>query len=125
TEAVSDFEAGIVTSVIIGHGKNISTVNFPRNVENAGSLGVKIKRASLIAAISDELMEIALGDYKGFINYYRKHSMILGKKINYIENGRVTRALALEIDENGGLVVEKENGEKLTLRSGEISIRKI
>ena len=124
TEAVSDFETGTVSSVIIGIGMNVSTVNFPSDVENAGSLGVNLRRADLIAEIANELMKITLGDYKSFIDYYRSRSLILGKKINYIENSRAVTATALEIDEAGGLTVQKENGEILTLRSGEISIRK-
>lgn len=124
TEAVSDFETGTVSSVIIGIGMNISTVNFPSDVENAGSLGVNVRRADLIAEIANELMKITLGDYKSFIDYYRSRSLILGKKITYIENSKAVSATALEIDEAGGLTVRKENGEILTLRSGEISIRK-
>ena len=124
TEAVSDFETGTVSSVIIGIGINIKTVNFPSEIENAGSLGIDIRRADLIAETANELMKITLGDYKGFIDYYRSHSLILGRKINYIEDGKITAATAMEIDETGGLTVKKENGEILTLRSGEISIRK-
>ena len=50
--------------------------------------------------------------------------MIIGCKINYIEKGVSTAATAVSIDKTGGLTVEKENGERVTLRSGEISIRK-
>jgi biotin-(acetyl-CoA carboxylase) ligase len=50
--------------------------------------------------------------------------MIIGEKINFIKNDMVTPATAVAIDEVGGLVVELENGETITLRSGEISIRK-
>lgn len=124
TEAVTDFETGIVSSVIVGIGTNITTSDFPQDVENAGSLGTKIRRCKLIGAIADELLDIVTDNYSGFIDYYRKHSMIIGRKINFIEKGRVTAATALAIDENGGLIVETENGKKLTLRSGEISIRK-
>lgn len=124
TEAVSDFETGTVSSIIIGIGMNIKTVSFPSDIENAGSLGADIRRADLIAEITNELMKITLGDYKGFIDYYRSHSLILGKKINYIEDGKITAATAIAIDEKGGLTVKKENGEVLTLRSGEISVRK-
>lgn len=124
TEAVSDFETGTVSSIIIGIGMNIKTVSFPGDIENAGSLGADIRRTDLIAEITNELMKITLGDYKSFIDYYRSHSLILGKKINYIEDGKITAATAIAIDEKGGLTVKKENGEILTLRSGEISVRK-
>ncbi len=125
TEAVTDFESGTVSAVIIGIGINISTLTFPEEVENAGCLGRKIQRAELVGAIARELLEIAFCDTAEYIDYYRSHSMLLGRKINFIENGRVTPATALAIDERGGLTVKTENGEIKTLRSGEISIRPI
>ncbi|MGN0524345.1 MAG: biotin--[acetyl-CoA-carboxylase] ligase [Eubacterium sp.] len=125
TEAVTDFETQTVTSVIIGIGMNIKTLDFPEDVENAASLGVDIKRHQLISEITNELYKILNGDIKDFIGYYRQHSMIIGEKINFIKDSRVTQATAVEIDELGGLVVELQNGDRTTLRSGEISIRKI
>ena len=123
TEAISDFELGIVTSIVVGIGININTADFPENVENAGALNVGVKRAELIGAVADELLDIIFGDYSDFIEYYRNHSMILNKNINYIEKGKVTPAVAVAIDETGGLVVKNADGELKTLRSGEISIR--
>lgn len=125
TEAMSNFEDGTVDSVIIGIGVNINTADFPDTVEGAGCLDVNINRSRLIAGIADELLDIAGGDYKSFIDYYRSHSLVIGEKIKFIQNGRVTPALAVAIDETGGLEVALENGEHITLRSGEISIRKI
>lgn len=123
TEAVTDFETQTVTSVIIGIGMNIKTIDFPTDVENASCLGANVKRADLISEITKELNRINNSDYGEFIDYYRSHSMIIGKKINFIKDGRVTPATAVEIDEQGGLIIQLENGEKTTLRSGEISIR--
>lgn len=124
TEAVTNFEEGIVESVIIGIGINVRTDRFPDNASQAGSLKTSVSRSELISETVNELVQIAGGDYKSFIDYYRSHSMIIGEKINFIQNGRVTPATAVAIDETGGLQVELENGEVTTLRSGEISIRK-
>lgn len=124
TEAVTDFESGTVSSVIIGIGVNITTKDFPSDVENAGALNADISRSALIAKIADELMKTALGDYNAFIDYYRTHSMIIGREITFFENGTATSATALEIDETGGLVVKTDNGEIRTLRSGEITVRR-
>ena len=74
TEAVSDFESATVSSVIIGIGINISTAQFPADVENGGSLGPGIGRAKLIAAVSDELLKTINSDYKDFIAYYRSRA---------------------------------------------------
>lgn len=125
TEAVTDFETQTVSSVIIGIGMNIKTIDFPSDVENAASLNVSISRVKLIAQIANNLNRILCHDYSEFIDYYISHSMIIGEKINFIKDSKVTPAKAIGIDSTGGLVVELENGETITLRSGEISIRKI
>jgi len=125
TEAITNFEEGIVESVIIGIGINISTDDFPDDVEGAGCLNADVNRNELIAAVTDRLVNITLGDYKSFIDYYRSHSLVIGEKIKFIQNGRVTPATALEIDETGGLVVQLDSGETTVLRSGEISVRRI
>lgn len=124
TEAVTDFESGTVSSVIIGIGVNITTSDFPKDVENAGALNADIRRSELIAKITDELLKITLGDYSSFINYYRTHSMIIGREITFYENGTASSATALEIDETGGLVIRTPDGETRTLRSGEITVRR-
>ena len=123
TEAVTNFEDGTVDSVIIGIGINISTVDFPQELSQAGSLDTEVNRNLLIAEIVDELVKIATADYNEFIDYYRSHSYVLGKKINFIRSGKVTPATAVAIDETGGLVVELEDKSTTTLRSGEISVR--
>lgn len=125
TEAITNFEDGTVDSVIVGIGINIKTTCFPDDVTAAGNLNTDISRSRLIAAVTDELLEIASNGYKSFIDYYRSHSLVIGEKIKFIQNAKVTPALAVAIDETGGLEVELENGEHTVLRSGEISIRKI
>lgn len=124
TEAVTNFETGIVDSVIVGIGINISTENFPSDVESAGCLDADINKNELIALACDELISISAGDYSSFIDYYRTHSMVIGRHIKFIRNNLSTSATAIAIDERGGLEVELENGERITLCSGDISIKK-
>lgn len=123
TEAITNFEEGIVDSVIIGIGINISTEDFPDDVVGAGCLNAELNRNELIASIANKLMYIGVGDYTSFIDYYRSHSLIIGKRIKLIRNGKTLYATALAIDEKGGLEVKLDSGEVTVLRSGEISIR--
>jgi BirA family biotin operon repressor/biotin-[acetyl-CoA-carboxylase] ligase len=64
-----------------------------------------------------------------FLEYYKKHSTVLGKKIVFIENGISKEGIARDINETGGLVVEVKNTDGsdkvtyLTLSSGEISLK--
>ena len=125
TEAVSDFESATVSSVIIGIGINISTAQFPADVENGGSLGPGIGRAKLIAAVSDELLKTIISDYNDFIAYYRSRSIVIGKEIRFLENGVWQTAKAEGVDSRGGLEIVLKDGVRRTLRSGEISIRKV
>ena len=124
-EAINDYETKTVKSVIVGIGVNISTADFPDCVENAASLGVDVKRADLIAEITKELEKVVYCDYNSFIDFYRAHSMIIGKEIVFIENKTEYYAKAVAIENDGALTVQLESGETKTLRSGEISIRRV
>lgn len=126
TEAITNFEDGTVDSVIVGIGINLKEGAFPEELKDiAGVLNADINKNQLVAGVVDKLMEINTGDYEIFIDYYRAHSMVIGKKIKIIKGNDKTFATAVSIDPQGGLEVELENGEHTVLRSGEISIRKV
>ncbi len=123
TEAVVGMESGVAESMIIGIGMNVHTIQFPNNIENAASLDAEISRADLIAAIAEHLWALVDKGYDSFIDYYRSHSMLLGRPIHFIRDGVTTPATAVDIDATGGLVVRLEDGSETTLRSGEITVR--
>ena len=123
TEAVVGMESGVAEAMIIGIGVNMQTEQFPADVENAASLDADVSRADMIAAIADHLWEILDDGYESYIDYYRSHSMLLGKAVTFIRDGVTTPATAIGIDETGGLVVRLEDGSVITLRSGEITVR--
>lgn len=125
TEAVTDFETQTVSSIIIGIGINLTTKDFPRDVQNASCLNADVKRAELIGAVANELNRIVNSGYGEFLEYYRAHSLVVGEDIVFIKNGVSTSARAVGIDDFGGLEVELVDGTHYTLRSGEITVRKI
>lgn len=125
TEAVTDFETQTVSSIIIGIGINLTTKDFPRDVQNASCLNADVKRAELIGAVANELNRIVNSGYGEFMEYYRAHSLVVGEDIVFIKNGVSTSARVVGIDDFGGLEVELADGTHTTLRSGEITVRKI
>ena len=125
TEAVTDFETQTVSSVIIGIGINLTTKDFPCDVQNASCLNADVKRAELICAVANELNRIVCSGYGEFMEYYRSHSLVVGEDIVFIKGGVSTPARAVGIDDFGGLEVELADGTRDTLRSGEITVRKI
>lgn len=124
-EAVSDFETGITTSLLIGIGVNLTTRDFPEDLPNATALPVTgVSRNQLMAEIVRELLkETADLRSRTYLEDYRAWSCVLGKKIDYYRNGEKKTATAVEIADNGGLVIEDENGVRTTLESGEITVR--
>lgn len=123
TEAVTDFESATVSSVIIGIGINISTADFPAEVENGGCLGANVGRARLAGAVCSELLKAVGG--ADYMEDYRSRSIVIGKEIRYIQNGVSYTAKAVGVDNSGGLEILTPDGEQKTLRSGEISIREL
>jgi biotin-(acetyl-CoA carboxylase) ligase len=57
------------------------------------------------------------------MNDYRKLSLVIGRKVNFVKNGTQFTATAKDILDDGSLVVTTENGEEIMLNSGEISIK--
>ena len=123
-EAVNDYQQGIIKSVIIGIGINVSTHDFPQDVPNATSLDVEINNADLICQIVKELEAIINSPFGNFADYYKDHSLIIGEEIEYTLNGEKITATATDIDSDGGLMITHSNGTVATLSSGEITIRK-
>lgn len=128
TEAVMEPDMTGPPAVVVGIGINLSTEIFPVELkETAGGLGVKagtISRNRLVAQITNDLLAFAdnMQDCS-YIEDYRKLSIVLGKEIRYNEGDTLIRARALDIDSEGGLMVELENGLVKILKTGEITVR--
>ena len=116
TEAVHH---GGALYIIIGIGINVTTADFPEELKAvAGSIG-KTDRVRLCADICNGLYDIEKKDY---IDCYRKRLLWRGEQIVYTENNVCHDAVLVDVDGDGHLIV-MENGNKKTLRSGEISVR--
>jgi BirA family biotin operon repressor/biotin-[acetyl-CoA-carboxylase] ligase len=150
TEAVTDFESGHIDHIVLGIGINYSTARSafpnelssvagslfekgPKAAENSGRPQKRISRNHLIAEVINQMFEInELLESRDFIEEYRNRSFVLGREILVIPTAGSGKnpdpavgipATALDIDGDGGLVVQYQDGAIQTLNSGEISIR--
>lgn len=131
TEAVTNFESGMMESVIVGIGINVKTKNedFPLELQDtAGSIfndEDTFIRNQLAAEIINNVLKISMTiEDKSFMQIYKERSLILGEQILYKKNNNWYEGQALDIDDFGGLVVYTSDGQKITLNSGEVSIKK-
>ena len=59
---------------------------------------------------------------KNWISEYKSRMFLLGKTVTFVKNGVTHEATAVDVDENGRLIV-KENEKIKTLDSGEVSVK--
>ncbi len=114
----------------VGVGINLATADFPEELRGiAGSLckePSQRQRYELTVAVAAELFDIYGRVRKGDRSYmaeYRRRSMVLGKMVTFTRNGISDGGLAVSINDDGGLVVEKDDGTSTVLSSGEITLR--
>lgn len=131
TEATGNFESGRVENVVVGIGINFKTkeADFPDDIKDvAGSIfkgeEPNITRNQLVAEILNELLYMCdnLED-KSIMEEYKVLSFVLGKEVSFLKNNRLNKAKAIDISNEGALVVQYKNGELDCLNSGEISIK--
>lgn len=131
TEAISDCEIGRIDSVIVGIGINYRTKDFPDDLgKQAGCIGQgsHTPRNCLAASVINEFWDL-YGHLteRRFMQEYRERSYVIGKDVRFKERETWQEARALDVDDDGGLVVEYEDGNgnivKRILRTGEITLR--
>jgi len=131
TEAVTNFESGMMDSVIVGIGVNVKTKkeDFPSELQNiAGSVfddDNSFIRNQLSAEIINNVLKISRNlEERSFMETYKQRSMILGEHILYKKDNSWHEGYASDIDDCGGLIVYTSEGQKIILNSGEVSIKK-
>lgn len=126
SELDADFESRSVKSVIVGIGIN---VNEPRDdsfkdLKNiAGYIGTNVIRNEILSSVLNAFYEnnFVKSD-KEIIDYYKKHSLVIGKELSFDLNGKKYSAKGIDINDKGNLIVDTGK-EKITLSSGEVSIK--
>ena len=133
--------AGILTELVITPGETVAIIgiginctqeksDFPEEIQDfAGSLAMvceeNIDRAKMAAALIEAFCDMAadLADKQKILNAYRKDCITLGKEISVVKSDEVRHGCALDIDDQGALIVEFSNKHTEAVNAGEVSIR--
>ncbi len=132
TEMSSEINA--INYVVVGIGINVNndTDDFSDELKNtATSIKIEtnkeLKRNILASEILNNFeklyIELNNNNFSKSLDICRKNSYVIGKEINLIKNQEVKEAKAIDINNEGELVVRYENGETDNIISGEISVR--
>ena len=124
---------GTVSHAIIGIGINCcqQPEDFSEDIRSiAASLsmvtGKAVSRSAVAAAMINALcvMSDTLLSQKDMImKTYRRFCVTLGQDISLVRGSGVRHGKALDVDPDGGLVVEFSDGKRETVTSGEVSVR--
>ena len=121
TEVISDFESQQVQSLIVGMGINLieNPQSFPEELHSiVGSIfsskteydNSSFNRNHFIAQFLEKWTFYYQNlSKREFIESYKEHSNVIGKFVNVFEGNQTYSAYAKDIDENGHLIIEKED----------------
>lgn len=130
TEASSDVESGMIESLVVGIGINVTTTeeSFPDQLQTVAGSVTSGKcgfiRARLAARIVSELLkETEVFSRELILKEYKERSFMLGQDILFYEKNAWHKAHVLDIDENGGLIIMDSSHNRRTLYSGDISVK--
>ncbi|MDD6037100.1 MAG: biotin--[acetyl-CoA-carboxylase] ligase [Lachnospiraceae bacterium] len=128
TEAGLDSETGVPEYVVLGIGINVEKQSVPEELKGiVGCLEeytkVPVEGNKLIAEVWNEFAAL----YENlsaavYMKEYRERSILLGRSVTVISSEGNYTAVARDIDEEGHLVIECEDGIR-KLSSGEVSVR--
>ncbi len=117
--------------IICGIGLNVNQSKeffISGGLPNGASLyslyGKKYDKNAIAIAIAKKLCELLKADFSEILSLYKKLCITTGKWVKFIRNGEEITAFAKDIDKNGCLICENDNGE-FVVNSGVVRVRGI
>ncbi len=133
TELTTEAGSGALQSVIVGIGVNCNTAldELPKEVRVMATslqeiVGRSIDPNELAAAMIVRLQEMdaaLLTQKEEWMREYQAVCITVGKEVQIIRGTERTDAFAEGIDQNGGLIVRYQTGERAVISTGEVSVR--
>ena len=132
TELVLDGK-GLAEYAIIGIGINCCQTqkDFPAELQNMATSvnaigGRSTTPDALAAALTESLWQMSgylLTEKKALMDTYKARCMTLGQDVVLLRSGERQYGQALDLTEDGGLIVRFDDGQIRTVDSGEVSVR--
>lgn len=125
-ESQINLSTNIIDNMIVGIGINVKEFEFPPSLKNIATsiennTNIKISRNALISEIIN-FFDLYFIEKANYIDLYKENSYVLGKDIKVIQNDKQFYAKAIDIDDNGSLIVQEQE-KIIKLISSDISIR--
>lgn len=109
---------------VVGIGINVGQSDFPSELHDiAGSLPLsEYEKNDLFFCILANLESVFSESQENILAYLKEKSVVLGKPIRFF-GAKEGEGMAIDLDENGGLMVLTDQNKQIVLTGGEISVR--
>lgn len=122
---------GSVRYAVVGIGINCNRKAFPKELENIATclqsiLGQAVSREELMGALIRETERISrrlFADKKEIMDTYKQNCVTLGQPVKVFDSHGIRSGMAIDLQDDGQLVVQFENGSIEAVGSGEVSVR--
>ena len=105
--------------MIIGVGVNLNNKEFPEHISGTSYVSETGKEIDILKFL-EKFVEIFYTVVKeDFLDEYRKYSSTIGSEVTVKNGGEIT-GTAVDVDEQGRLILLLENGKKMKIYSGEV-----
>ncbi len=120
-----------IEKVILGIGINVNQSEFPEElVSKATSLinesGKVVDRIQLLQKILEELeyryLQLSSFPPEQLLNDWRMKALLFGKKIVVLESEFSFTATAIDVNEDGSLIIQMDDGQKRRVFAGDVSL---
>ncbi len=117
--------------IILGIGVNVNQEEFPDGLKfKASSLknesGIEIDRVRLLQKILEELEnrceQLAHFPPQQLLGDWKMKALLFGKKITVLESEFSFAATAIDVAEDGSLIIQTEDGQKKNIFAGDVSL---
>jgi BirA family biotin operon repressor/biotin-[acetyl-CoA-carboxylase] ligase len=129
TESVFKKDSAKIEYSVLGIGINLTTPKggFPKEIKDiAGGIFESADnelKLQMAEEIINDFMSIYINlEQDDFYREYKNRSIVLGKEISFLKDGQTVLAKVADIDDKCRLVVEKQNGDREIISTGEVSL---
>lgn len=134
--AESSLKEKTVEFVVVGIGVNADFMlnALPKDLQTTATtlktvLQEEVDREELICAFLKEFEQcyerFKEGEFGGLLSEWRSMTSFLGKKVEVVSFAEKFRGVAVDVDENGALIVKLENGAERKIVSGDVTVREV
>lgn len=126
-------EMDCINYVVIGVGINVNNTEFPEELRDKATsllneVGNRMGRTDIIVNVMD-FFEYYYGIYEehqdlsDFVNLYDSYLINRNKEVRVLDPKGEYNGVAQGINDNGELIIQKEDGSFVRVDSGEVSVR--